>query len=100
VPVPVPVRPWSVPVRSWPFGAVVDGRSSLGATARAHARHRVEDPALWADEPEESWEAPAIALEAEVWAALFPDSVDVIALARRAPRGPSAPVTIAAWECV
>jgi hypothetical protein len=79
-----PPRPWSVPVRSWPFSRVVGGPSSLGAVARSFARHRVEEPAKWVDEPEESWEAAAIALESEVWASLFRDDVDVIALARRA----------------
>lgn len=77
-------RPWSVPVASWPFSRVVGGPVSLSAVARSYARQRAEDPADWADEPEQSWEAPAIALEAEVWASLFQDGVDVIALARRA----------------
>ncbi|BEL04538.1 hypothetical protein Q0Z83_027290 [Actinoplanes sichuanensis] len=79
-----PTRRWSVPVRSWPFSPVVGRSSSLGAVARSYARDRAEDPAGWADEPEQPWEAAAIALEAEVWASLFDDGVDVIALARRA----------------
>ncbi|GAA4967834.1 hypothetical protein [Actinoplanes utahensis] len=79
-----PTRPWSVPLGAWPFSQVVYGPVSLSAVARSYARHRVADPAGWATEPEASWEAPAIALEAEVWASLFRDGVDVIALARRA----------------
>jgi hypothetical protein len=46
--------------------------------------HATEATADWIDEPEQSWEASAIALEAEVWASLFDDGVDVMALARRA----------------
>lgn len=79
-----PARPWSVPVGTWPFNRVVYGAGSLSAVARSYARHRVEDPTGWANKPEASWEASAIALEAEVWASLFSDDVDVIALARRA----------------
>jgi hypothetical protein len=39
-------RPWSVPVRSWPFSRVAGGPSSLSAVARAYARQRLEDPAV------------------------------------------------------
>ncbi|MBB3094327.1 hypothetical protein FHR83_001979 [Actinoplanes campanulatus] len=74
-------RPWSVPVFNYPF-------SLLGGGAALRARSRAAERTVYEEDgdpypPPEPWETETIALENELYASLYRDDVDVVALARR-----------------
>jgi len=73
-------------VESSPFSRITDGLAGLGVKARSYAAEREYDieHGLPVDEPEEPWESEAIALDVELWSAIYDPSADVAALARRA----------------
>ena len=69
--------PRAFPVEGWPFSPI----SKLAYWAGMRAEGRRNDPEA---EPAAPWEAAAIALDAELWAAAYRPPVDVASLARRA----------------
>jgi hypothetical protein len=77
-------------IERYPFSSIATG---LGQMAAHRAGYRAELIARGMEHDEaEPWEAEAIALEEELWAALYDDDADVIDLVRRAKR------VQAAWE--
>jgi hypothetical protein len=71
--------PWSLPALDWPFSGVMNGYGP-GFWAGSYAKARAAGEEM----PVLPWEPQALALEAELWAALYRPAIDVAALARRA----------------
>jgi hypothetical protein len=76
-------RPWSLPAFDWPFSSVM---FNLGPASRARQDAGYRAAGIPEVRPEQPWEAPAMALEAELWSSMYRVDVDAVALAHRTAR--------------